>query len=347
MSLRLGFPVKVLGTPGLKSNDTRRWQSNPHLRVSLQHLAAIFDYLEAKSISMYRMGSDLAPYATHPDLHQFHNQIAECRDELRKTGERAAQLDLRLSFHPSQFIVLNSPDPALRERSAWDLRVQSEILDAMQLGPEAVMVIHVGGLYGDTVSGIDRWCRTWETLPDRVRARLVLEHDDLRFSAADVIAIHARTGVRLVFDLQHFWCLNPEQLELQPTLNKFLATWPRGVRPKIHVSSPRTELREVQRKDRKTGKKKTVLQAPIWTGHADFVHPWEFISFFRSMPDLEADVMLEAKTKDLALLRLRQDLLRYAPDVAQRFGLVKSEALATLPDEIELDEVQLAEAQGA
>ena len=33
--LRLGFAVKVLGQPDLKSNDTRRWQSNPHLRVSL------------------------------------------------------------------------------------------------------------------------------------------------------------------------------------------------------------------------------------------------------------------------------------------------------------------------
>ncbi|MDQ2711977.1 MAG: UV DNA damage repair endonuclease UvsE [Acidobacteriota bacterium] len=347
MSLRLGFPVKVLGTPGLKSNDTRRWQSNPHLRVSLEYLSAIFDYLQSKSISMYRMGSDLAPYASHPDLPQFHNQVTETRKELKQIGRRAQEMDLRLSFHPSQFIVLNSPDAILREKSTWDLRVQTEILDAMELGPEAVMVIHVGGLYGDTASGLDRWCRTWEALPDRVRARLVLEHDDLRFSAADVLAIHARTGVRLVFDLQHFWCLNPEQLELKPTVEKFLATWPRGIRPKIHVSSPRTEMREVQRKDRKTGKKSTVLQAPVWTGHADFVHPWEFISFFRAIPDLEADVMLEAKTKDLALLRLRQDLLRYAPDVAQRFGLSLGVPLAAAPDEVEVDDTQLADAKYA
>ena len=57
-------------------------------------------------------------------------------------------------------------------------------------------------------------------------------------------------------------------------------------------------MREVKRKDRKTGKKKDVLQAPVWTGHADFIHPWEFISFFRSLPEMQADVMLEAKTKD-------------------------------------------------
>jgi UV DNA damage endonuclease len=71
-------------------------------------------------------------------------------------------------------------------------------------------------------------------------------------------------------------------------------------------------MRQVDRRNRKTGKKETVLQAPIWTGHADFNHPFEFISFMRQMSDLEFDVMLEAKAKDLALLRLRQDLVRYA-----------------------------------
>jgi UV DNA damage endonuclease len=321
MSSRLGFPVKVLGAPGLKSNDTRRWQSNPHLRTSLEYLAAVFDYLDKTGISMYRMSSDLAPYATHPDLSQFHNQVNESKKELKQIGRRARSLDLRLSFHPSQFIVLNSPDAGLRDKSIWDLRVQAEILDRMELGPEAVMVIHVGGSYGDNATGLDRWCATWEKLPQRVKARLVLENDDLRYSAAEVLAIHSRTGVRLIFDLQHFWCLNREGLYLIPTVEKFLATWPNGVRPKIHLSSPRTELREVKRKNRTTGRKESVLVAPVWTGHADFVHPFEFISFLRSVPHLVFDVMIEAKAKDLAVMRLRQDLMRYAPDVAVRFGL--------------------------
>ena len=38
--MRLGFAVKVLGAGGLPSHDTRRWQSEPHLRVSLDHLEA-------------------------------------------------------------------------------------------------------------------------------------------------------------------------------------------------------------------------------------------------------------------------------------------------------------------
>ena len=104
-------------------------------------------------------------------------------------------------------------------------------------------------------------------------------------------------------------------------------------------------MREVKRKDRKTGKKKTVLLPPIWTGHADFVQPFEFINFFRDNPNMETDVMLEAKSKDLALLRLRQDLVRYAPDVAQRFGLSVAEELAEPPvEEITVDAAQLATA---
>src|SRR3954447_17288246 len=140
MNLRLGFPVSVLGEPGLKSNDTRRWQSNPHLRTSLEYLEHIFDYLEANNIRMYRMSSDLAPYATHPDMPQFHGQVAECAAELADLGRLARDLRLRLSFHPSQYILLNSRDPVVVEKSIRDLVSQAEILDRMDQGPEAVLV---------------------------------------------------------------------------------------------------------------------------------------------------------------------------------------------------------------
>lgn len=52
--LRLGFPVKVMGKPGLKSNDTRRWQKNPHLKTSLEYVSEILDYLARHKIGMYR-----------------------------------------------------------------------------------------------------------------------------------------------------------------------------------------------------------------------------------------------------------------------------------------------------
>lgn len=339
--LRLGFPVKVLGRPGLKSNDSRRWQNNPHLKFSLAYLQNILEYCDENDIRMYRMSSDIAPYATHPDMPQFHQQIKECSPQLRQMGELARKLDIRLSFHPSQYVIMNSPNPALVRKSVWDIDSQAEMLDCMELGDEAVVVIHVGGAYGDRQQGCERWVRTYDSLPEHARRRLVLENDDIRYSATDVLWIHERCGVRLIFDYQHFWCNNPEWLELRPTVERFLKTWPAGVRPKVHFSSPNTAMRELEKKNAE-GKKEIAYQQPIWTGHADFANPFEFATFMQEMNGLEFDVMLESKSKDLALIRLRKDLPRYAPSVAARFGL----SLPKVPASATPEEIREAEMAG-
>jgi UV DNA damage endonuclease len=318
--LRLGFPVKIVGGEGLKSSDTRRWQKKPHLRTSIEYLHAVFDYLQEMGITMYRISSDIAPYLTHPQKPEFRNQISEARRELEGLGKVARDRRLRLSFHPSQYIVLNSPDESLVVQSVHDVESQAEMLDVMELGPEACLVIHVGGLYDNRAEARDRWMRTYEKrLSERARRRLVLENDDVSFGAADVLEINCRVGVPLVFDHQHFWCLNPEGLELRATLQKFLSTWPSGVRPKIHFSSPRTEMRECIERDRRTKRRRKITRPPLLNGHADFVNPFEFATFMRGMSGREFDVMLEAKMKDQALIRLRADLQRCASDVRRRF----------------------------
>jgi UV DNA damage endonuclease len=360
--LRLGFPVKVMGRPDLKSNDTRRWRKGPHLKCSLEHVDRILDYLAKVKLDMYRLSSDLAPYATHPEMPQFHAMVAESDAELAAFGKKARELDIRLSFHPSQYVLLNAPDPELTKKSIWDLASQAEMLDRMGCGPEAVLVTHVGGVYDDREASRARWIDGWNQCPEHVQRRLVLENDDIRFSAADALWIHERTGVRLVFDYQHFWCLNPERLDMRATLEKFLSTWPEGVRPKIHFSSPRTEMRKVKRaitaKQRAaavagkgrakkgevtkapvkaTARVKTVLLPPIWTGHADFTNPFEFATFMRMADGLEFDVMMEGKSKDISLLKLRPDLLRFAPDVAARFGICPDDAAQLAADEQALE----------
>ena len=360
--LRLGFPVKVIGKPGFSGNDTRRWQKGPHLKTSLEGVSDILDYLAKVEINMYRLSSDLAPYATHPDMPQFHNMVAESDAELQAFGAKARAMDIRLSFHPSQYVLLNSPDPVLTKKSIWDLASQAEMLDRMGCGPEAVLVTHVGGVYGNKDASRARWIEGWNQCPEHVQRRLVLENDDIRFSAADALWVHERTGVRLIFDYQHFWCLNPEGLDMRETLERFLATWGDSARPKIHFSSPRTEMREVKRqvtaKDRAvaasgkaakgkevtkapikaTARIKTVLLPPIWTGHSDFTNPFEFATFMRMATGLEFDVMMEGKSKDVSIIKLRPDLLRYAPDVAARFGIHAEDAADLLADERALEQ---------
>jgi UV DNA damage endonuclease len=305
--MRLGFAVKVLGDGGLPSHDTRRWQSGPHLRVSIERLHAIFDYLDRHDIRMYRMASAFVPYATHPDLPQFHRQLSECADELGELGARANTLGIRLSFHPGQYCVLNSARPEVVDAALRDLELQAQVLDLMEQPPEAVVVLHVGARGDDGAVAADRFVVGFERLSERARSRLVLENDDRLFGVGDVLRLSSRTGVRVVWDAHHHACHNPERIPEREALRLALGTWPRGAVPKLHYSSPKTAVDE-----RRVKRGRQVARVPLLpprTAHADLVDPFAFDRFLREVVrGANVDVMLEAKAKDLALLRLRDEL---------------------------------------
>jgi UV DNA damage endonuclease len=296
--MRLGFAVKVLGAD-LPSHDTRRWQSGPHLRVSLQRLEAILRYCDERDIRMYRMATALAPYASHPDLPEFRRQPAECAEQLAQVGALARELGIRLSTHPRPYTVLNTEDEGVQRQAAHELEVQAELLDGMGLGPEAVVVLHVGGAAGGTQAALDRFVRGFELLSEAARARLVVENDDRSFGLSDVLRLARRIGRPVVWDLLHHHCCDPDGIPDREALELALGSWPQGVRPKMHYSSPRTAIEE--RKGRRV--------LPPLRAHADMVDPIGFEHFVRETArGLDVDVMLEAKGKDLALLRLREQL---------------------------------------
>lgn len=315
--MRLGFAVKVLGAPGLPSHDSRRWQNQPHLSVSLAYLRDIFLYLENRSIHFYRLAGQLAPYLTHPDLPAFHSQLDECTTELAVVGDLARQQRLRLTLHPGFFVQLNSPEPTLLARSIAELESSAALLDGMGIGREGVIVVHVGGVHDNREAGRARFVRGWEQLPARAKARVVLEHDDRRYSLSDALWIHRRTGVPVVFDSLHHRCLNPEQIPSIDALRLALSTWPGDVRPKIHISSPRTEIRYLRRPDG------VRMQPPLLNQHSDFLDPFPVIDLLSQALSLSLrpfDILLEAKAKDVALLRLRSQIERYAPALFSHIG---------------------------
>jgi UV DNA damage endonuclease len=304
---RLGFAVKVLGDGGLPSHDSRRWKSNPHLRVSLERLRRILDRLDELDIRMYRMATALAPYASHPDLPQFHSQIAECRDELREIGAVARERGIRLSTHPGQYTVLNSEDEAVRAAAVAELEVQAAVLDAMGQPPEAVVVLHVGGAAGGLAAAGERFAAGVSQLSDRARARLVVENDDRSFALVDVLPLARRCGLPVVWDVLHHHCHDPARIPDDDALALALETWPPGVLPKVHYSSPRLDVTERTRRRGRRIERRVVL--PQLRAHADLIDPSGFEYFLRQAAGgRDFDIMLEAKAKDLALLRLREQL---------------------------------------
>ncbi len=307
--MKLGFPVTILGRAGLRSHDGRRWRNNPHLSISLAYLRDILLYLDSQDIRMYRMAADLAPYLTHPDHPRFHHQIEECGAELAAVGALARRLGMRLSFHAPAHVLLNATDPAKAAASRRTLAGLAAILDGLGLGDEAVIVLHVGGHYQDHEGALESFVLGFERLPERVRRRLALEHDDGRFDVADVLWVHRRTGLRLIFDFLHHQLYNPHRIPTPEALAICLATWPPNITPKIHFATPTTEMV----RDRKGNP-----HPPRLNRHSHYINPFVFIDFLRALPPMrDFDIMLEARARDLAVLQLRRHLARFAPDLLQ------------------------------
>jgi UV DNA damage endonuclease len=301
--MRLGFACTVLGID-VPAHDARRPQNGPHLSTSLDYVRRILRYAAGQGIHMSRLSSNIAPYYTDPKRPEFGGQLDEARADLAATGALARALDIRLSSHPGQYTVLNSPDPAIRAAALRELQYHTDVLDRMGQPPSNKVILHVGGVYGDKPSALARFIARYRDLPEAIRARLVIENDDRLFSVGDVLQIHEATGVPVVFDNLHH-TLNPTPgLGERAALAAALATWPAGQTPKIHYSDRKTEPTEVRVKG-----KPPRLQPPSRGAHADYVDPAGFATFLYAAGGLgDFDVMFEAKAKDQAVLRIMRYL---------------------------------------
>jgi UV DNA damage endonuclease len=182
-----------------------------------------------------------------------------------------------------------------------------------------VVVLHVGGAAGGTEAALDRFERGFAGLSEAARARLVVENDDRTFALGDVLALSRRIGRPVVWDVLHHHCHDPDRIPDREALELALATWPPGVRPKMHFSSPRTAVEERRRRVGRRVERSLVL--PPLRAHADLVDPLAFEHFAcETARGLDVDVMLEAKAKDLALLRLREQLAARGIDLGARAG---------------------------
>ena len=317
---RLGVGARLVGAP-LRAHDSRRWAQQPHLSVSLAYVRDILAYLESTQIRFYRLSSNLAPYATHrglpPDARaHFARQLDECSTELAAVGDGARAAGLRLTMHPAQHVRLDSADELLAARSLEELALAARLMDAMGLDDDSVLVVHAAASACDgsvLAAALARFARRAAQMPPAVRRRVVVENDDRCADMGSCLWLHRRTGLPVVFDLLHHRCLNPGALPVAEALAAALATWPSGHRPKIHLSSPRTELRVLRRNGRDH------VVAPLPNQHADFLNPFECIELLRSAQahNLRAfDILLEVKAHDLALLRLRAQIAHFAPELA-------------------------------
>ena len=206
--------------------------------------------------------------------------MQECEAELAEVGALARERGIRLSMHPGQYTVLNSTNPAVVDAAVAELEVQGELFAALGAPAEWVIVIHVGGAEGGVQAGLARFARGFEKLSERARAHLVIENDDRTFSLSEVLPLSRSLGVPVVWDILHHRVRDPDNIPDAEALRLALATWPDGVTPKIHYSSPRLDIEVAKRREGRRVVERLVL--PQTRAHADLIDPIGF----RSVPAL-------------------------------------------------------------
>ena len=250
--------------------------------ANLACLRRMLEWNVAQGLLFFRMGSGIVPFGSHEiNTYPWQTHFAA---EFRAIGDYIKANDVRVSFHPDQFVVLNSPSPDIVQRSIQELVYQGSMLDLMGLDSTAKLQIHVGGLYGDRESAIQRFAQVHATLPAAVQVRLVVENDDRLFPLRDCLHLHELTGVPILFDNFHHECLNhgepmPEALRLAA------GTWDPvadGV-PMMDYSS--------QALGERKGK------------HTDDLVDDLFSAFLDQLHGLDFDMMLEIKNKEVSALR--------------------------------------------
>jgi UV DNA damage endonuclease len=253
-------------------------------RRNVCDLLTILRWNEENGIRLMRFSSEMFPFASHE---QFGYSLEYCEQEMRAVGEFAKAHGHRLTAHPGQYNQLGSPTAKVVANTVRELVYHAEMLDRI-LGTDEVdgiMIIHMGGTYGDKDAALNRFRANYAALPESVKRRLVLENDEICYSFDDLYPVCDELSIPIIYDYHHGW-LNPSpNTPIETQIERCLELWRRrGIKPKFHQSEPRKGAQSLME-----------LRA-----HSDRVQRLP-----EPLPD-DVDLMLEAKDKEQAVFYLHR-----------------------------------------
>ncbi|KAI9847082.1 MAG: hypothetical protein M1837_003200 [Sclerophora amabilis] len=243
-------------------------------------------------IKFLRLSSEMFPFASHEE---FGYKLAPFASEaLADAGRAAAQLGHRLTTHPGQFTQLGSPRRDVIKAALRDLDYHAELLSLLKLPPQqdrdAIMVLHMGGVYGDKEATLDRFRENYRTLPQAVKNRLVLENDDVSWSVHDLLPICKELNIPMVLDYHHHNIIHSDEMregtyDIMSLYDEIRQTWTRkGITQKMHYSEP---------------------TPPAITGRERRKHSPRVATLPPCRNDM--DLMIEAKDKEQAVFELMRN----------------------------------------
>jgi UV DNA damage endonuclease len=250
----------------------------------------MFRWNDKYGIKFMRLSSEMFPFASHAE---YGYKLAPFASEaLAEAGKVVAQLGHRVSTHPGQFTQLGSPRSEVIANAIRDLEYHDEMLSLLKLPEQqdrdAVMILHMGGTFGDKAATLDRFRTNYQALSPSIKQRLVLENDDVSWSVHDLLPICEELNIPLCLDFHHHNIIfDPSQLregtnDIRSLFPRIKATWDRKhITQKMHYSEPCQEAITGRQRRKHNPRPATLPPCPN-----------------------DMDLMIEAKDKEQAVFEL-------------------------------------------
>lgn len=256
---------------------------------NLEDCLRILEWNIENNIKVYRMSSDMFPCIGFYNILDLPN-IDKIKNILNRIGEFVKTNDIRVSFHPSHFCIIASESEKVVKNAIDELNKHAEIFDLMGLEQsyKYPINIHVNTTKPTREEATERFCKQFINLSESCKKRLVVENDDGPNQYSTKILydlVHTKIGIPITHDFHHH-NYGPQDLSQEEALKLALSTWG-DIKPLTHMSSPKTHEDEGGRA----------------TAHADYIY--ERIETF----GLDFDVEIEAKAKDLAVIKYKEQYL--------------------------------------
>jgi len=328
---RIGFACKwaeinkkgeIASTPGLNTGGTTlAWSRrvsketavNKVLDVAKQNIQNTHALIKKvatlpNELRMLRITSDMLSFYTHEDWQDFWKS-SDIQNLLQHwfapLGETARNNDVRLSFHPDQFVVLASDRPEVVNKSIEEFEYHADMARWMGYGKQFQdfkINVHISGREGP--EGIRR---AYKKLSPEARNCITIENEENAWGLDDCLSLSDL--VPIVLDIHHNWVREGVYIDpASDSVRRVVDSW-RGVRPAMHYS--------VSREDILVGHSTTVLpemstlkeagyNKQKLRAHSDYYWNRACNEWALSFNE-QFDIMCESKAKNLASFALFEE----------------------------------------
>ena len=256
---------------------------------NVKDISKMIKWNEKNNIKCLRLSSDMFPHFTDTETEKYTIDFA--KDELKRAGDLAKSLGHRIVMHPGQYNQVGAIKTNVFEKTCEELSHHANILDAMGIDNNGVLIVHGGGTYGDKKASKRRWIEQFSDLPKNVQDRLVIENCERQYSTRDCLKIAKKCKIPVVFDFHHYHCYS-----------------------KIYPESPQKSILDLAPKIIKSWKRsgdRHILMHVSEQGcgkighHSDYIEnlPSELLEIIK-IYDVNIDLEIEAKMKEQAIFKL-------------------------------------------